>query len=146
MRLPPPTKMFASDVSVRCRCVVQREHAAHVEDPSVRATCPGAHERHTVLPSASEKVPGAHFAHSVDPSEACAGSAANVPGARGVVQCTTSSGAWIHVARDGVPDTKAYRRSQLDIDTSRKPSARSARKPSARKPAAKKPSKKKARK
>ena len=60
-------------------------------------------------------------------------------GARGVVQCTTSSGAWIHVARDGVPDTKAYRRSQLDIDTSRKPSAR---KPSARKPASSKKSRK----
>lgn len=62
-------------------------------------------------------------------------------GERGVVRFTTVSGAWIHVARDGVPDTKAYRRSQLDIDTSRKPSARkpSARKPTARKPAARKP-------
>ena len=65
-------------------------------------------------------------------------------GARGVVQGTTGSGAWIHVELDKAPGTtKGYRPSHLDIDTSRKPSAR---KPSARKPAAKKPSKKKARK
>ena len=60
-------------------------------------------------------------------------------GERGVVQRTTSSGAWYHVELDRAPGTtKGYRRGQLEIDKSRKPSAR--------KPAAKKPAKKKARK
>ncbi len=61
-------------------------------------------------------------------------------GARGVVRARGTG--WFHVELDGAPGTTTgYRRGELAIDTSRKPSARkpSARKPAA-KPAARKPS------